>query len=63
MMMMIILMMMMTTTKNQVTLVLYGVSLRALTWLGTRIACYVGHHKCALVLALDVSVPSVCVGT
>jgi hypothetical protein len=48
--MMIILMM--TTNKNKVTLVLYGVSLRALSWLGKRIACYVVHHKCALVLAL-----------
>lgn len=52
MMMMMMMILMMTTTKNKVTLVLYGVSLRALRWLGTRIACYVGHHKCVLVLAL-----------
>jgi len=41
-----------TTTKNKGALVLYGVSLRALRLLGTRIACYVVYHKCALVLAL-----------
>ena len=49
---MMMILMMTTTTKNKGTLVLYDVSLRALRLLGTRIACYVGYHKCALVLAL-----------
>ena len=42
--MMIILMMTTTTKKKKGTLVLYGVSLRGVRLLGTRIACYVGYH-------------------